>query len=308
MEPDGAPVGFVLGVDLSRESNGEWFYGRAGTTRRTKPARRRERLRGAREAQVERLHAVAWQATGDSHLAEDAVQEVFLRLLGRSAPYRREGRAASWLIRATVHAALDLVRRGAARERREKEHVMRQPSPSPEEDRLVASEERRALASALGRLPSVTKACLWLRFAEGMTIRQVAAAVGKGRSATAERIDQGLESLRGHMRSLGFGAGSSAALGAMIAGLPRPQASGELARRVLDAAGEVAGAGTGVIGREGAALAAARAAAASRTRALAAAAVLAAAGGTAALLAGSSSRSTWARDPLRRWMSSSRKA
>jgi len=68
-------------------------------------------------AEAGRLHAVAWRVAGDADLAEDAVQELFLRLLEGRAVHRRRGNAGRWLGRIAACLALDQVRRRETRRR-----------------------------------------------------------------------------------------------------------------------------------------------------------------------------------------------
>jgi len=62
-------------------------------------------------AETPRLHGIAWRITGDATLAEDVVQETFLRIIKRRPRVRRKGAAAAWLSRVAAHAAIDLMRR-----------------------------------------------------------------------------------------------------------------------------------------------------------------------------------------------------
>ena len=60
-----------------------------------------------------RLACTRLHSTAD---AEDAVQEVFLRLLSVRTVFRDAGHEKAWLIRATLHRASDIRRRASERE------------------------------------------------------------------------------------------------------------------------------------------------------------------------------------------------
>src|SRR5258706_14767596 len=76
-------------------------------------------------AETGRLYALARRVTGDRHLAEDVLQELFLGIVERRAPYRGAGSARAWLSRAVVRGAIDSKRLRAAARRRESVHSAR---------------------------------------------------------------------------------------------------------------------------------------------------------------------------------------
>ena len=79
--------------------------------RGTRPEREAA-LRTLMEAHSPRLHGVAARMLGDAVLAEDVVQETFLKAWDKAADWQ-PGRAkfATWLSRITVNACLDRLRR-----------------------------------------------------------------------------------------------------------------------------------------------------------------------------------------------------
>src|SRR5882672_4272245 len=121
-------------------------------------------------SQLDRLYGIAFRVAGDRHLAEDIVQEVFIRILRGRSVCRRAEAASSWLSRITVRMALDHVRDRAARRRREERYAMaREPvarGAVTGKSRLEA-EDLEILSAALASLPADGRACLWLHFAEG---------------------------------------------------------------------------------------------------------------------------------------------
>src|SRR5262249_33479127 len=150
-----------------------------------------------------RLYSIAFRVTGDRHLAEDAVQELFLRLLRGAARYRGSGSAAAWLASATARAAIDVVRRRAARPRRGEAHTV--PETRRGSARAPARDEGPLCAGARATFPPERGACLGLHFAEALPVREVAAAIGKRKSSTAERIRDGAEKVRAFLRRKGVG-------------------------------------------------------------------------------------------------------
>src|SRR6185295_20423628 len=100
------------------------------------------------------------------------------------------------------------------------------------EDRGLEPDEGALIAEALDSLPVATRACVWLHFAEGMGVREVAAAIGKGKSSAAERIRDGAERVRSFLRRKGSGLALSPSLGDVLLRLPAPDAPPTLKLRV----------------------------------------------------------------------------
>jgi RNA polymerase sigma-70 factor (ECF subfamily) len=171
---------------------------------------------------VDRLHALAWRTTGDRTRAEDVVQEVFLRVASGRAQYRGRGSAAGWLLRATARVALDDLRSETSRSRRERRAGMTRVHRNTEnmENDVVDDETRNALRQALDELDPLTRACVWLHAVEELSVREIGFTVGKGHSATSERIRRGLEALRAVLRRRGLAVDAVLIAGALgVSGL-----------------------------------------------------------------------------------------
>jgi RNA polymerase sigma-70 factor, ECF subfamily len=189
-------------------------------------------------SQIDRLYAMAFRVTGDGHLAEDVIQEVFIRILHGRSVCRRAEAAASWLARLTVGVALDQVRDRAARRRREEKYAAareRVASGAMGEGHMEAN-DLEILNEALASLSADGRACLWLHFAEGLNVREVAAHIGKGKSATANRIRQAANHLRTFLTKRGFALGMAAPIPDLLRGLPRPVSPPGLSEKILKAA------------------------------------------------------------------------
>ena len=69
------------------------------------------------------------------------------------------------------------------------------PGPSPEET-AIANEERRWILGVVARLPSIQRDVLALRFAAGLSGREIAAVVGKSEAATRKILSRSLATLQ----------------------------------------------------------------------------------------------------------------
>src|SRR5688572_6261648 len=195
------------------------------------------------QSQLGRLYGTAFRIAGDRHAAEDIVQDVFLRILRVRSSLKEAGAAESWLTRITVRLALDHVRARAARRQREERYAAlkagRERMAGTGEDRMKP-EDREVLSEALAGLTAEARACLWLHFAEGLSVREVASHLGRGKSSTAQRIQQAVERCRTFLAKRGFSLGAAVPVADLLRSLPQPGVPQGLAEKVREAAGREA--------------------------------------------------------------------
>lgn len=118
--------------------------------------------------------------------AEDAVQEVFLRLLTTRPRFRDGDHERAWLIRATIHRAADF-RRAAAQK------VL----PLEEAEELAAPEsEPSQLLSAVQALPEKYSTVIHLYYYEGYNIQEIAKLLGLPAATVGTRLARGRSKLK----------------------------------------------------------------------------------------------------------------
>ena len=149
------------------------------------------------------VFSVAVRVLGDRQLAEDVVQEVFLRVWRRPSAYDPgRGRFISWLMSVTRNRAIDEQRRLSRRMRSEEsdEHPAHE---APSVDRLddpqaavLFSEERRAVREALTRLPPEQRYVIELAYFGGLTQVEIAERTGDPLGTVKTRIRLGMRKLR----------------------------------------------------------------------------------------------------------------
>lgn len=129
-----------------------------------------ERLLAAYERMVV---GTAYRILGRREDAQDAAQEVFLRL------YRNLDRIAGepkpWLYRVTVNVCNDYFRRRVATTELDEAHA--DPAPGPDHA-LSMDERKRLLMEGLQMLPERERTAVVLREIEGLSTRQVAEILG----------------------------------------------------------------------------------------------------------------------------------
>lgn len=117
------------------------------------------------EANVERLHRIAYRMIGDATEAEDVAQESLLRLWA-GADNWRAGQAgiAAWLNRVTVNQCLDRLRR---RRFGSDDEVPERADDAPLADETMDAERLRALTlAAIGALSERHRAAIVLTYYE----------------------------------------------------------------------------------------------------------------------------------------------
>lgn len=121
--------------------------------------------------------------------AEDAVQDVFLKLVSSPVSFRDAGHERAWLIRATLHRASDIRRRAERRNLplEEAAHI-----PAQTEMSLIDSE----LLSAVRSLPEKYSAVLHLHYYEGYTAKEIGRLLGLPAATVGTRLSRGREKLQ----------------------------------------------------------------------------------------------------------------
>ena len=114
----------------------------------------------------------AYRITGNATDAEDVLQTVFLRLVGREASAEPLENPESYLRRAAVNAALDVMRARATAQTAE---LVETASPHNE---IEGSELRDGLRRALASLHPHAAEVFALRFLEGYDNREIARMLG----------------------------------------------------------------------------------------------------------------------------------
>jgi len=136
------------------------------------------------------VYRYAYSLTRDGALAEDVVQEVFLRLHRQLEPAQRGGILRAWLLRVTANVARNLMRtRRRAESRNEKFAVEMSQTAAEEapEDTLLRQAEIARAQLVLGKLKEPLRSCLLLRH-EGLSYREIADALGLRESSVGRYI------------------------------------------------------------------------------------------------------------------------
>lgn len=165
----------------------------------------RERFADLVALQHRRATRVAYHYLRDAHDADEAVQDAFVKVFTHLTSYREDLPFEVWFTRILVNGCLDLRKARTRRlrwmlptapigERATREPVESQPNP---EDRLLASERGRAIASAVAQLPERQRAVFTLCQIGGSSAAEVGLALGLSESTVRVHLFRSIRKLRG---------------------------------------------------------------------------------------------------------------
>ncbi len=146
------------------------------------------------------LFGVAYRVTGDEGLAEDVVQDAFLKAWEQLDRFDFRAQFTTWIYRIAVNRAIDVLRRRGK---------MREPfdaTGAEERHGLIdeLSPQRTAESAELGRVTAATLAAMSpmertsfvLRHMEGRSIAEIGAVLGTRAGATKHAVFRAVKKLR----------------------------------------------------------------------------------------------------------------
>ncbi len=155
------------------------------------------------------MYMVAYRILGDSHLAEDVIQDVFFTLSCRAFSYQRErGSVKSWLQVIVRNRAIDSVRSSSHREYQsaplQEINGWELLSEEPEVWQQIWTDERSSLVrKVLAQLPSEQRRVIELNYFSETTHRQIAAQLRLPLGTVKGRIRLGLQKARQLLQAYG---------------------------------------------------------------------------------------------------------
>lgn len=154
----------------------------------------RERRRAERlvNTYADLILRVAYTYLGSCADAEDACQEVLLRLLRHKEPFASAEHERAWVVRVTANLCRDLLRRRSARPTLALEEVAEPVAPEPGRDLATTARVLRAVM----RLPLAYREAIFLHYYENYSIRDIARTCDCSEDAAAARLSRGRAKLR----------------------------------------------------------------------------------------------------------------
>lgn len=149
------------------------------------------------------VYSAALRIVRDTQIAEDMVQEIFLRLWRKPESYMAtRGKFATWLTSVTRNRAVDEVRARGRRYRHEttspEEQERELPGPDTDDPALTAelSDQRRLILTAMSQLPQEQRRTIELAYFGGLTQQEIAERLDQPLGTVKTRIRLGMQKLR----------------------------------------------------------------------------------------------------------------
>lgn len=142
-------------------------------------------------------YTLGYRILGDRHLAEDVVQETFIKVIRALPSYRGEGPIAAWIYRIGYREAIAI-----SRKRREEVTdpdgplFTNLPAQESVEETVVAMDLVSRLDAAMLQLSEPVRAAFTLRDIQGLSTKEVAAVLEVSESAVKMRLARAREALR----------------------------------------------------------------------------------------------------------------
>lgn len=146
------------------------------------------------DANVDRVFRLAYRMTGESHLAEDLVQDTFVRAFDRLGDFRGEAAFSTWLHSVAVSVILNAMRKVKRIRSRERDleaaaHVGSPPSGTEPD---VADR----IAEAMDELSEDYRIVVAMHDLEGYTHEEIGAALGVATGTSKARLSRARARLR----------------------------------------------------------------------------------------------------------------
>jgi RNA polymerase sigma-70 factor (ECF subfamily) len=148
------------------------------------------------------VQSLAVRIVGDSAIAEDVTQEVFLKLWRQPESYNPErGALGSWLLSVAHNRAIDVLRRRRVREEhplpesREAAEIVADGTLDPSEAASL-KEAADAVRRALAKIPANQREAIEMAFFQGKTHAEISAELGEPLGTAKTRIRLGMRKLR----------------------------------------------------------------------------------------------------------------
>lgn len=149
------------------------------------------------------VYSASLRVVRDTQIAEDMVQEIFLRIWRKPDAYvAQRGRFVTWLTSVTRNRAVDEVRSRSRRYRHEtaspEEQEREFAAPDSNDPALTAelSDQRRLILAAMSGIPSEQREVIELAYFGGLTQQEIAERLSQPLGTVKTRIRLGMQKLR----------------------------------------------------------------------------------------------------------------
>jgi RNA polymerase sigma factor (sigma-70 family) len=140
---------------------------------------------------------------GDRSLAEDLVQETFLRMLSKIDTYRYPRPLKPWLYAIAVNLARDHYNQAEFRHTDSEPANLDIPVKTTPETEFVNAEETKRAATVLSQLPILQREVILLRYVHELSLDEISQVVQVPVGTVKSRLSLGLKRLKEQLKALG---------------------------------------------------------------------------------------------------------
>jgi RNA polymerase sigma-70 factor (ECF subfamily) len=149
---------------------------------------------------VGRYERVVWvtarRILGDDHAAADVAQEAFLQAYRRLHALREPSLFAGWLLRIARREATRTARRRSRLPTRPLDESDSERPSHPDDPRSRFSADSEELLAAIADLPDHERSVVVLRYVDGRSVAEIAAACGRPVGTVTKQLSRALDRLR----------------------------------------------------------------------------------------------------------------
>ena len=145
-----------------------------------------------------RIYNFAYRFLKNSEAAEDATQEVFVKMLKHANQFHGDAKLSTWLFSITANWCRDYLRKADNKSKESDDVLVTLPAPSEfsPERTLEQRENERRIQKALGALTPEQREAILLSRYQGLSYAEIAQISGCSEGAVKTRVFRAMETLK----------------------------------------------------------------------------------------------------------------
>lgn len=147
------------------------------------------------------VYRLAYSRVGNTHDADDILQEVFLRYIKADKTYNDEEHRKAWLIKITINCSKSFLTSAWNRHR---DFSDSETDNGGYDSGLTASDTRSDVLGAVMKLSDKYRTAVYLFYYEDMTVAEIARATGASESAVKARLSRARAILKESLKGVEF--------------------------------------------------------------------------------------------------------
>lgn len=150
------------------------------------------------------LYATIVRMTGNAQIAQDLVQEAFIKIYEQLAKYDGKGPFKSWLYRVATNYCIDEFRKKSYQMKTEELQEGTLQEPVHPEVIYIKNEQSRQLEHLLSKLPEKERAILLMRYSNELSYEEIAQLLQTTVSDVRNKLHRVKKKLRRQVKEGGF--------------------------------------------------------------------------------------------------------